>query len=283
MFSPTFVVVSLFALLQQASVSDATQPSLSILTFNIRYGTAKDEGHLWETRKAAVAEVLREHRPDVAGLQEALDFQVEFLRKELSGEYSLVGEGREGGVEGEFSPILYRSERFLLARAGRFWLSDTPSVVGSKTWASLPRIVTWVELIDRFAEEPLLVFNTHWAHDSDEARLASAKLIRMEVDRIAERESAVILMGDFNCVPESDPYRVLVDGKAESFGDALSAGKEGGISTFHGFRGSGGDRGPIDWILFRGDLQAKEYRVLVGEYLGELPSDHYPVFAQFER
>lgn len=283
MSKATLLPTLLIALTVQSGSSESDPRSLTVLTFNIRYGTAKDEGHSWEVRKEAVAEVLREHRPDLTGLQEALDFQVEYLQDRLGREYSLVGEGREGRREGEFAPIFYRSDRFVLARAGRFWLSDTPEVVGSKTWASLPRIVTWVELFDRVAQRRLLVLNTHWAHDSDEARLKSAKLVRDRVGALAADETPVILMGDFNCAPDSEPYRILVNGGAQTFEDSLSAPNSEAKSTFHGFRGRGNERGPIDWILYRGDFGPQEYRVLEGEYLEQLPSDHYPVFARFDR
>jgi hypothetical protein len=40
--------------------------------------------------------------------------------------------------------IFYRRARFELLETKDYWLSETPEVVGSKSWgSSLPRMVTW--------------------------------------------------------------------------------------------------------------------------------------------
>ena len=82
---------------------------------------------------------------------------------------------------------------------------------GSKGWgASLPRIVTWVELKDKKSKKRLYYFNTHFAHDSDSARIMSAGILLKEVKRIAGRNSFVIT-GDFNMSPESKAYSILTE------------------------------------------------------------------------
>ncbi|NUN94758.1 MAG: endonuclease/exonuclease/phosphatase family protein [Candidatus Omnitrophica bacterium] len=267
---------TVFLALAVAPVDAASE--FAALTFNIRYGTAKDEGHEWEKRKESVLAVIRDSSPDVVGLQEALDFQNHFLLDQLAPRYAFVGEGREGGTRGEYASILYRADRFFLARAGRFWLSDTPDIAGSMTWADLPRIVTWVDLIQRDGALRILVLNTHFAHNSENARLLSARLIRDRLKDLAPPEIPVMVMGDFNCRPGSPPHTVLLQeaGLADTQA-TLSVPPQG---TFHGFSGKARDEAPIDWVLFRG-LAPIGYKVLTGEFLGQLPSDHYPVFARF--
>lgn len=248
------------------------------LTFNIRYGTAKDEGHEWEKRKESVLAVIQDASPDVVGLQESLNFQNDFLADRLAPRYAFVGEGREGGTRGEYASILFRQDRFYLARAGRFWLSDTPEIPGSMTWADLPRIVTWVDLIERQGGKRILVLNTHFAHNSENARLLSARLIRDRLKELATPEIPVVVMGDFNCRPGSPPYTVLLE--EAGLGDTRATLSVPPQGTFHGFSGTPRDEAPIDWVLFR-ELTPIGYKVLDGEFLGQLPSDHYPVFARF--
>jgi endonuclease/exonuclease/phosphatase family metal-dependent hydrolase len=59
-----------------------------------------------------VFDVLRNHHPDVVGLQEALDFQIADIRKALA-KYGQIGVAREDGkTDGEYSAILYPSDHF---------------------------------------------------------------------------------------------------------------------------------------------------------------------------
>ena len=78
--------------------------------------------------------MIERNQCDVIGLQEALRFQIDAIREALP-VYAEIGVGREDGkTKGEYSGILYRTDRLLLAEAGTFWLSDTPEVPGSMTW-----------------------------------------------------------------------------------------------------------------------------------------------------
>jgi hypothetical protein len=48
--------------------------NLNVMSFNIRRGTAKDGKNRWIFRRNRVCALLNHYRPDVLGLQEALDF-----------------------------------------------------------------------------------------------------------------------------------------------------------------------------------------------------------------
>src|SRR6187431_248802 len=98
----------------QAPPAVAVQPRepLTVMTFNIRYGTAKDGENEWSARRDMLFEVIRDTRPDLLGLQEALDFQIDEILAAVGG-YAVVGVGRDDGAEkGEYSAILFRTERF---------------------------------------------------------------------------------------------------------------------------------------------------------------------------
>jgi len=276
-----FLVMLILMTFSAAVPGETTQPMITAMTFNLRYGTAKDEGHLWEDRKAAALAVIAETQPDILGLQEALDFQNEFLIENLGVKYEFVGEGREGGTKGEYASLFFRQDRFFLARAGRFWLSETPELAGSKSWANLPRIVTWADLVERGNRSRFFVLNTHFANDSDDARRKSAELIRQRLPELVPSGARILMMGDFNCAPGSEPYRILL-GKGEMIlQDSMTATGTAPIGTYHGFKGPSEGGQPIDWILFSKGLKAIEYKVLTGLYGNAYPSDHFPVMSKF--
>ena len=49
--------------------------SVVVMSYNVRYGSAKDGDNAWEMRKCATPEMLKSVKPDVFGVQEALPFQ----------------------------------------------------------------------------------------------------------------------------------------------------------------------------------------------------------------
>lgn len=255
------------------------------VTFNIRYGTAPDGVHRWESRRDLLLQTLRTLDPDVLGLQEVLAFQADVLREALP-EYGFVGVGRDDGREGgEFAPILYRKRRFTPVASGYFWLSPDSRTPGSVGWdAALTRMVTWVRL--QFRENPLVsctVLNTHLDHRGSVARAESAKLLRRTIEALGG--TPVVLLGDFNCTPGSPPYDTLTLpwGNGGELLDTFSLAQDsaGGSGTFHGFRGTR-DGGRIDWILVNRRWRVLHCEIDHSQQEGRYPSDHFPVAATLE-
>lgn len=256
------------------------------MTFNIRYGAANDGTNSWPHRRKVVLQTIRDFGPDLLGMQEVLAFQAEYLRGGLKS-YGFHGVGREDGKEaGEFAPVMWRKDRFDLAGAGDFWLSETPGVPGSKSWdSSLPRLVSWVVLRDKAAgNRVVMFFNTHFDHRGAQARLESAKLLRSRVG-MSQPSWSVIVTGDFNTTEDDPPYAVLVKGQTQIRGRELvdvfravhpERGEE--EATFNGWRPVTRGR-RIDWILCSTNLEPVEARINRSRPGGRLPSDHYPVEA----
>jgi endonuclease/exonuclease/phosphatase family metal-dependent hydrolase len=134
----------LAALVLTAGLQVPVPAPLTIMTFNIRYGTANDGPNRWELRRDHLIQVVKTHDPDVIGLQEALHFQIDEMLAAMP-DYRMVGVGRsDGGHGGEYAAILYRASRLSVRRTETFWFSDTPDIVKSNTWgAALERICTW--------------------------------------------------------------------------------------------------------------------------------------------
>lgn len=270
------------------SPSSVAAPPVRVMSFNIRYGTAKDGENHWDKRQDFVIETIRAYNPDLVGGQEVLDFQADFLQQRLS-DYTLVGGGRDDGKrKGEYSPILFRKDRFEPLAHGQWWLSPTPEVVGSKGWdAALPRIVTWARLKDRRSGQTILFYNTHWDHQGKVARVESGKLMRRLIeDHRGGDDLPVIVTGDFNSTEESDQYRSLTvgDGSGLKLIDAHRAvhpERQPDEATFNGFKGiRQGMR--IDWILHSPHWEATGAAIDRTEKDGRTPSDHYPVTAELE-
>jgi endonuclease/exonuclease/phosphatase family metal-dependent hydrolase len=271
----------IFSLLLCGCSPREDKDSVKVMTMNVRYDNPDDSINAWPNRIPLFSRVISEEKPDLLGLQEVLWHQYEAMDSVLK-EYSSVGVGRDDGARGgELNPVFFRKERFDLVRTLTFWLSDTPEVPGSKGWgASLPRIVTWIELADKNNHDHFYFFNTHFAHDSDSARIMSSKILLKEVEKIAEG-FPYIVTGDFNMLPYSTGYSILT-GPAESvpvLKDSyfVSERKPAGPAfTFNGFSDKPGT-GRIDYIFVKNGMRVLNHSTLVEKDKKIFISDHWPV------
>jgi len=191
---------------------------IRVLSYNVRYANRGDHHDAWHDRRDAIGRLVRFHRPDVAAFQEPTPDQRRDLRERLPG-YAFVGRGREPGDEGEGCPIAV-ADRWAVVDDGTFWLSETPGEPSTDWGAAHPRIATWARVRERGdggESAELLVVNTHLDHVSAEARRESARLLRSRIPELArgsagDRDESVpvVLVGDFNCTPGSDPHRILL-------------------------------------------------------------------------
>lgn len=264
---------------------NSSERSLRVMTFNIRYNEPRDGVNAWENRKTKVADVIRFHKADLAGVQEALNSQLKDLEKLLP-DFAWCGVGRTDGKEdGEYSAILYRKSRFKLLETKTFWLSETPEKAGSKGWdANLPRIVTWAKFQDLKTKKTFYHFNTHFDHIGKIARAESAKLLLAQIPKIAGKFPFVVT-GDFNAKEDTNIYQILT-GKENAgtfkLTDARyisSNGHFGGDSTFNEFK----ELIPamkIDYIFVGDGTQVLEHGVLSDRWNGLWASDHLSVLAE---
>ena len=258
--------------------------SLKVMSFNIRYGAAKDGINKWENRKNLVLDTIKDSNPDLLGLQEVLGFQADFLKKNLTG-YAFHGVGREDGKEkGEYVPLMYKTKRFVLERSGHFWFSETPDKPGSKSWdSSLPRMLSWVALRDLKNEEIFIFANAHYDHRGKVARLESAKLMRKQWESI-EGDVPLVITGDFNTTEDGKPYAALVNGPDDTSAKLIDSyrvihpNRQPDEASFGGFKGvREGSR--IDWILHSEKFTTRNTTINYGQENGRYPSDHYPIEA----
>ena len=256
----------------------ANDTPIRVMTFNIRLNLASDGANAWPNRKHAVASMIRFHGADLVGLQEALPDQLADLDSLLP-QFGRIGVGRGADLAGEASAILYRKERFEVVRQETFWLSETPEVAGSKGWdAAYQRIVTWGELRDRDTGSRFFHFNTHLDNVGVIARREGTRLLLRKIAEIAGSSDAVVLTGDFNAPPDSEPYGLVT---ADGLQDAFSLSRcphHGPTSTWNGFKEIEPGR-RIDFIFVRGIAEVLQHAILSDTFEGRFPSDHLPVIA----
>ena len=239
---------------------------MKVITFNIRNALAEDGSNSWKFRKDFVCEYLLHSDADIICLQEVVPAVKRELSNVLANIYECVGEGRLAETKDydEINLIAYKKAAFKLIKKEHFWLSDTPTVAGSKypTQEHWPRTCTRVTLQSRYG-----IFNVFATHLDNVDSLAREKGLNLIISRAAACAKTIIC-GDFNDAPD----RVLkwVDGR---FTDVT-----GNISETYTEYGKACEK--IDYILAGKDvMQLSESfcdrQIKNGIYI----SDHFPVWA----
>ena len=264
-----------------------------VLSYNVRYDNRHDVHDAWHERREGVTDVVRFHRPDVVAFQEVLPNQRRDLRERLSA-YTLVGRGREPGDEGESCPIGVRADRWAVADHGTFWLSPTPDEPSTGWGAAHPRIATWARVRPAAGDAAddgasFLVANTHFDHVSARARVESARLLDSRVPSLAADDGAdvadteetppVVLVGDLNCTPGSEPHAVLTDGGLRDAAAAATV-RHGPRTSLTDYAGLIENR-RIDHALVSPAVDVEAFGTLADrDDRGRYPSDHLPVLAR---
>lgn len=277
-------LLSLTALLSPAAffmadiaASSADESCLRVVSFNIRNGEANDGTNSWIYRYPASVLMVREVKPDIMGLQEAYEYQVNFLAENLK-DYKSVGVGREDGKhEGEHMSIFYNKKTVSLKKWGTFWLSETPDEPSLGWDGACRRTATWALMKDKRTGHLFYYVNTHLDHVGKAAQRNGLNLIVEKITGMNPDNLPVVLTGDFNVEPEDSILDVL-DGKMTSARDAAVKTDRHGTYNDWGKASS-----VIDYIYFSGFSSCPEFRT-VTEKFGDWPfvSDHYPVTADLK-
>lgn len=258
----------------RAQKNNEDTDGLKVMSYNIRLGSANDGTNSWAMRYIATGEMLEDQKPDVFGVQEALEYQVRFI-EEMCG-YESVGVGRDNGKkEGEYMSIFWNKKKVSMLKWGTFWLSETPDKPSMGWDAACKRTATWALMKDKRTGKKFYFVNTHLDHKGKEAQKNGLKLI---VERIAEINPdgyPMILTGDFNMEPDNSNLKDL-DSKMQSV--RKIAEKTDAHDTFNGW---GRGKGIIDYIYVSGFSSYPEYQTVTKRYADrKFVSDHYPVCAR---
>jgi endonuclease/exonuclease/phosphatase family metal-dependent hydrolase len=268
--------------------------NLNVMSFNIRRGTAKDGKNHWMFRCARVRELLNHHRPDVLGLQEALDFQISELRTMLPG-YEKVGIGSLRGGKGLLNAIFYEAVRFFPSAEGTFWFSDTPDIPGSKGWGNIiPRTCTWARLIEKDSGQAFYFYNVHLDHISRRSRKNSVVFLTQFIHTRSPLDPFV-LTGDFNAREKSTPIQYLkgkIPLRIKAKGSVLNPEplmdtfrvrypNDRKVATFHGFHRYFFPF-KLDYIFVPSSVRVQDAKIIQPQWKKCYPSDHFPLFTHID-
>lgn len=258
------------------------QENLNIMTYNIRYGNANDGENHWSKRKEFLSNQINYYHPDILGIQEGLEHQVHFLDSVLV-DYNYIGVGRDDGkAKGEYSAIFYNSEKFKVIENNTFWLSETPSKISVGWDAAMERICTYGLFETIATKQQFYVFNTHFDHIGNQARLKRAELILQKITELNTNNLPVLVLGDFNLTPETAPIQQL----SKELNDSKKVSKLepfGSTGTFNCFKFNMPVTARIDYIFTsKNNISVEKYAVLSDSKDCKYPSDHLPVFIEIK-
>ncbi|MEX1350238.1 MAG: endonuclease/exonuclease/phosphatase family protein [Desulfobacterales bacterium] len=255
----------------------AVTKGFSTLTLNLRFGLADDGVNSWDHRKEALPALFKKYDSDFIGLQEANDFQIDYLAKILIG-YEFIGK-RSPAPPNWQNNVIFFKRKWAPEVYQHLFLSKTPTIPSKFRDSRWPRQCT----IGMFTSNnrTLICINTHFDF-AENVQTNSAVLIMEQLSKLPPNVPAIIL-GDFNATPKQNCYGVFTgENDKYSFKGPWfkNAATKPLLGTYHGFKGrTDGDH--IDWILYRGNIAPANYNVEVSTFEGIYPSDHFPVYAKF--
>lgn len=269
-------------------------------SYNIRFNSESDTGdRAWDSRKAGVAQLIQDEDFDVIGFQESRPVQRTYLATQLSA-YTFKTTAEE--------PCLaWKTSKYTKLDEGIFYMSPTPDTPSgpSPGWVSTDpgrrRLCVWVKLRDNASGKQFYFMNTHLEVTSSGTSISeaealtirekSAQLLVSRAGTINSGGLPLVLVGDFNSASTEDTHSTYLTGY---FSDAyLSAWSSKGIwygpkATYNGWQdtddrafGSSSWYQRIDYIYYKGGLTLQSYKVIRRNYNNILPSDHWPIVADF--
>ena len=271
-----WLLAALLPLLAFSSQSCKKVEPLPVMSFNVRYGSADDGDYVWPNRRDAACAMINDQRPAVFGVQEALDFQLDYFQENCPG-YKYVGVGREDGIhDGEHMAVFYDSNRIELQEWGTYWLSETPFQPSYGWDAACRRTATWTLLKDKATGRNFYFVNTHLDHVGKEARRKGLLLLVERIGAMNPEGYPMILTGDMNVYPDDPCLNELRTLMQDSRQTAKVTDND---VTWHDW-GKVSGRPPIDYVFYAGFKGCDKFEAIRQPYLGvPYVSDHYPVKA----
>lgn len=278
------ILIALSILIPGCVPESTIDSTLDVMTFNIRLNLPSDGDNAWPNRKDRAASMVQFYEPDLLGVQEAFKGQVQDLAMRLPA-YDWVGVGRDDGQEaGEYMAIFYLKSRFKVLEGNTFWLSEHPERPGLGWDAAYNRVVTWARFEDQLTGHEFYHFNTHFDNEGAVARHESAKLLLNKMISIGGK-IPLILTGDFNCFPDSEPHEILTGSSLLADSRLISQSPHHGPTrTMNRFdlASLNTKEPPIDYIFVTPQFSVLKHGTLSDTFDGYFPSDHMPVLVKLD-
>ena len=240
------------------------------------------------------------HDFDIVGMQEPLGFQVDYLLSKsplyaaagnIVRDLSLADVSKESAAKNVDrmlrnmnNPIFYKTEKFDLLSAGKFYFSDTPDkdVRGFGGGFDSIRSCVWTKSRDKKAAKysscSISIFASKNSKNTTSPRRncflpkygISRGNLHSHNGRLQRNETRLC-----RWLPQSKRTRQKRAAK-------IRAEKPTGItkSTFHGYKNVSAGELPIDFIFVSKDVEVLKFGTLGDHDNGVTPSDHYPIVAR---
>jgi endonuclease/exonuclease/phosphatase family metal-dependent hydrolase len=220
-----------------------------VLTYNIHHGQGTDGRFDY----ARLAKIITDLKPDIVALQE-----VDRKTQRASGLDQAARLAELTGMRHAFGNAMYFSDgQYGEAILSRFPLDDVRAYRLPFRFGQEPRCALAARIQPDNGLPELIFVGTHLCHQSNETRTEQAQRINHLF--AAGGGPPVILAGDLNAPPGSDPMNVLL---AEQWIDAIAP------------------RSRIDYVLYRSGDPWHVVEVNIVD--DRIASDHRPVFAVLE-
>ena len=195
----------LLLLLTMALTMQAATENIRIMSYNIPMGNIKPEegngDNTWAKRALAIHRYMATVQPDLVGMQEPVRASLCDMLRGMPG-YAMVGTGRNDGREGgEYTSILYRTDRFYCIANDTYWLTETPKVHSKVDGSTHFRIATWALFEDKETGARFLYTNTHLSYDSPKVKDAQLRVMKPTMKTLQDQYGSSLphfLTGDFN-------------------------------------------------------------------------------------
>lgn len=254
-------LLTLLTLLTMTSVRADEPVTLRVLCYNIHYGQGTDG----EYNLQRLADVINAAKPDLVALQE-VDVGVERSGRlhEARRLAELTNMAVRYGPTQHYQGGLYGNAVLTRLPILDVHIQPLPYTESTPDRTTYPRgaVAVTVRLPN---DKPLKFISTHFQHNVAEDRVAEAKAVNRH---FAGDDGTVILAGDMNAVPGSEPITIL----EQKWSNAIDPQAAPSAPSKN-------PRSRIDYVFWRG----ASLKMISSEVIAEpLASDHCPVLAVFE-
>jgi len=224
--------------------SNQQRPCLRVLTYNVHHCEGTDGEYDYDR----IAGIINRLKPDIAALQE-----IDVKTKRASGADQAAILAELTGLNYTFGRAIdFDSGQYGLAILSRFEMRDVTNTPLPTQPGSEPRIAIAAHVTPDAGPGQVIIIDTHLCHRNNDVR----KMQTMRLNELVKPDNPipVILAGDFNARPTSEPMNVLLE---SNWIDAVAP------------------QSRIDYVLLRKD---DPWEIVNVEVIDEpVASDHDPV------
>lgn len=272
---------------------------LSTMSFNVRNkevfekeGMADYEKEFthWDNRKAAIASMIADIQPDLLGVQEPSESQLNEMKTLLAGytwEGTLPGTdlGDILGKTALLNGMFYRTDKFDFVSSGTWYYgSSDGSHSGQNPLSDLyRRYFQWAKLTHKQSGETVWLFNTHLpTNGEDEEGTLRTQCMQELISKVRELVSeneVLYITGDFNCGYSDDRGKsILAVAEGYLFDARTETEDRDNWYTLNNWANhTMNGLASIDHIFYR-NVTPVQYRTIVSDKYGlEFLSDHFAI------